>query len=286
MRLTKDERAIVDDARTLPDRVPGPWPVAVRLLAIIDRLCTPATEVPTEIVIAESNLRGLLDGHMLERDGVRVRLDPMAHAWARTLSAVPAMEARRFESVEYAEPIPSCPFCGGAPIMERTLRDGCADGEPDAWAYAARCLSCAATGGWGKSSASAARRWKMRVPATPAPNCGIDSADPDDCTLDVCARHGVARNPWRLVVPAKEAPAPGVADMMRIMGGEMEPTAATDVDQFTPARPGVVTGTITGHSHGKPEAITIALDEGQHARTVALANAGRVVVWPAGKVTT
>ena len=34
MRLTKDERAIVDDARTLPDRVPGPWPVAVRLLAI------------------------------------------------------------------------------------------------------------------------------------------------------------------------------------------------------------------------------------------------------------
>lgn len=36
--LTEEEQATVEDARTLPERTGGPWPVAMRLLAIIDRL--------------------------------------------------------------------------------------------------------------------------------------------------------------------------------------------------------------------------------------------------------
>lgn len=70
-------------------------------------------------------------------------------------------------------PVPGllpCPFCGGVGHHERELRNGCEDGEPDAWAYTIRCYSCAATGGWTKSNEfGAARRWNMRVPPTKEP---------------------------------------------------------------------------------------------------------------------
>ena len=76
-----------------------------------------------------------------------------------------------------AEPVPSqepefvrwqaigtdCPFCGGHATMRRVLRDGCKDGEPDAWAYYVVCRSCAAQGGGGKSKESALRCWSQRV---------------------------------------------------------------------------------------------------------------------------
>lgn len=38
LALTPEERAYVEDCRTLPERVSGPWPIATRLLAIIDRI--------------------------------------------------------------------------------------------------------------------------------------------------------------------------------------------------------------------------------------------------------
>lgn len=57
----------------------------------------------------------------------------------------------------------ACPFCGGEPLPNKTLRDGCKDGEPDAYAHYVVCRSCAATGGWAKSEAGAVRCWNMRT---------------------------------------------------------------------------------------------------------------------------
>lgn len=56
-----------------------------------------------------------------------------------------------------------CPFCQGQPRRDRTLRDGCEDGEPDAWAYFVRCISCAAQGGWAKTPGNADRHWNLRA---------------------------------------------------------------------------------------------------------------------------
>jgi hypothetical protein len=58
-----------------------------------------------------------------------------------------------------------CPFCGGAPIEDRALRDGYANypSDPDAYAYFIICRSCAAQGGWAKSASGGRRRWNMRV---------------------------------------------------------------------------------------------------------------------------
>lgn len=64
-----------------------------------------------------------------------------------------------------SETLRPCPFCGGAARRARTLRDGCRDGEPDAWAYYVVCVSCAAQGGWAKNEAGADRLWRSR--ATP-----------------------------------------------------------------------------------------------------------------------
>ena len=55
-----------------------------------------------------------------------------------------------------------CPFCDGQPTIEKTLRNGYADGEPDAWAWSMVCLSCAASGPWGKSEARAVHAWNRR----------------------------------------------------------------------------------------------------------------------------
>jgi Lar family restriction alleviation protein len=59
----------------------------------------------------------------------------------------------------------SCPFCGGSPINDKTLRDGYESGSDDldAYAYFIRCNSCAAHGGWAKTSAGAKRCWNMRT---------------------------------------------------------------------------------------------------------------------------
>jgi len=57
----------------------------------------------------------------------------------------------------------ACPFCGGKPLLNKRLREGCADGEPDAWAYFVICRSCAAQGPWYKSPGNAERFWDMRV---------------------------------------------------------------------------------------------------------------------------
>ena len=59
-----------------------------------------------------------------------------------------------------------CPFCGGEPIAERGLRDGYEKNkkDPDAYYYVLRCPSCAAEGGWSKSSATGARgMWNLRT---------------------------------------------------------------------------------------------------------------------------
>lgn len=60
-----------------------------------------------------------------------------------------------------------CPFCGGEGISEKQLRDGFEHDrdDPDAYAYTVRCRSCAAEGGWSKSShGGAAILWNMRHP--------------------------------------------------------------------------------------------------------------------------
>ena len=64
---------------------------------------------------------------------------------------------------EFTNPLP-CPFCGGHPRLDKTLRDGYEDfkNDPDAYAYSLRCVSCAATGGWAKSESGAIMRWNMR----------------------------------------------------------------------------------------------------------------------------
>lgn len=53
-------------------------------------------------------------------------------------------------------PIAACPFCGGtSTVYESGLRDGCLDGEPDAWTSAVTCCSCAAVGPWRKADTRA-----------------------------------------------------------------------------------------------------------------------------------
>ena len=59
----------------------------------------------------------------------------------------------------------TCPFCDGAAKMSKALRAGYEKDkdDPDAYSYFIICVSCAATGGWGKSEGSAIRFWNMRV---------------------------------------------------------------------------------------------------------------------------
>jgi len=58
-----------------------------------------------------------------------------------------------------------CPFCGGRPVEKpaKQLRDGCKQGESDAYAYFVVCKSCACQGGWMKSYGGAIRLWQMRT---------------------------------------------------------------------------------------------------------------------------
>lgn len=66
-----------------------------------------------------------------------------------------------------------CPWCGGDHVrLEPELRDGCHDGEVDAWACAASCVCCGAEGPWrkGTTQAESATRaldaWERRVRPT------------------------------------------------------------------------------------------------------------------------
>jgi Lar family restriction alleviation protein len=56
-----------------------------------------------------------------------------------------------------------CPFCAGQGMLAKSLRDGCQDGEPDAWAHFVRCRSCGAQGPWFKSAGNAERYWNQRA---------------------------------------------------------------------------------------------------------------------------
>jgi Lar family restriction alleviation protein len=62
------------------------------------------------------------------------------------------------------DPLP-CPFCGGRAELRDALREGRAPHDADARAYFYTCDSCAAVGGWAKSSGSALRMWNMRPAA-------------------------------------------------------------------------------------------------------------------------
>lgn len=57
-----------------------------------------------------------------------------------------------------------CPFDSGEGIMTRELRAGYDDepDDPDAYAYAVRCRTCATEGPWHKGEASAVRAWNRR----------------------------------------------------------------------------------------------------------------------------
>jgi hypothetical protein len=71
----------------------------------------------------------------------------------------------------HTETTKPCPFCGQSTphIPDFTLRDGCKDGEPDAWACAIRCRSCACQGPWSKGDDKptalrrALKQWDTRV---------------------------------------------------------------------------------------------------------------------------
>lgn len=58
-----------------------------------------------------------------------------------------------------------CPFCGAdrAPGLLQLLREGCQEGEPDAYSYTIHCRSCGADGPWAKSQTNAGRHWNMRA---------------------------------------------------------------------------------------------------------------------------
>lgn len=73
------------------------------------------------------------------------------------------------------QPLP-CPFCGGKAYLDLCPRH---ESGPDATAYYYRCLSCAATGGWGKCPGTAMHRWNMREE-------GIDRAVRE--TIERCAQ--------------------------------------------------------------------------------------------------
>ena|SRR5579859_3361189 len=56
-----------------------------------------------------------------------------------------------------------CPFCTQTRVrVDRLLRDGCKDGEPDAYAYYVFCPSCGCQGPWVKNPSGAERLWNMR----------------------------------------------------------------------------------------------------------------------------
>jgi|SRR5579859_147611 len=55
---------------------------------------------------------------------------------------------------------PPCPFCAGTPVVDKCLRAGLEEDDPDAYSYVLRCLSCAAQGPWGKSESSARGQWR------------------------------------------------------------------------------------------------------------------------------
>lgn len=58
-----------------------------------------------------------------------------------------------------------CPFCGGAGVPAKVLRDGY-EGfpeDPDAYAHFIHCVSCAAQGGWRKNPAGAVTEWNRRT---------------------------------------------------------------------------------------------------------------------------
>lgn len=85
------------------------------------------------------------------------------------LTLIASRPAEQEERTQYAD---ACPFCGGGAILDKTLRDGCKEGEPDAFAYSVRCRCCASSGGWAKNEAGAWRWWRSR-PATASepPRC-------------------------------------------------------------------------------------------------------------------
>ena len=56
-----------------------------------------------------------------------------------------------------------CPFDDGAPVLRRRLREGCQDGQPDAYVYWVQCRSCAAQGPWFKTEGNAIRGWNTRL---------------------------------------------------------------------------------------------------------------------------
>ena len=74
-----------------------------------------------------------------------------------------SMTPRTEQTADCGAAIDPCPFDGGKGELFRVLRDGCQPGEPDAWAYFVRCVSCAAEGPWQKNLPyGAVRQWNMR----------------------------------------------------------------------------------------------------------------------------
>jgi Lar family restriction alleviation protein len=76
-------------------------------------------------------------------------------------------EQGTLKSMRIGEGLKPCPFCGDTRVwIDKMLRDGYEQfkDDEDAYAYSIRCGSCAASGGWSKSSEnSAIRLWNMRV---------------------------------------------------------------------------------------------------------------------------
>jgi Lar family restriction alleviation protein len=59
------------------------------------------------------------------------------------------------------KPLP-CPFCGGEAILDRVEHPPrVVDDLTEKIFY--RCVSCACTGGWGRSETAALRMWNMRT---------------------------------------------------------------------------------------------------------------------------
>jgi hypothetical protein len=108
-------------------------------------------------------------------EGLRGRQEVMNPAWGAEQRDPETSSLWKFWDVwllkEPGKPLPAlapCPFCGGEGWVSRTLRGGCLDGEPDAWAYSVHCRCCAAAGPWCKSSEhGAVVDWNRRVGSLP-----------------------------------------------------------------------------------------------------------------------
>ena len=95
------------------------------------------------------------------------RPDPTDVRWQEAADALAVPVEGDRERLDYSSALAiPCPFDGGTAYVTKEERDGYADypDDPDRFAYAVRCVTCAAQGPWVKSSGMGAiTQWNRRA---------------------------------------------------------------------------------------------------------------------------